>query len=391
MTIQFRPVDGPPREPPEPGSPDPEPWLPPAGQVQTEEALFHFLQALLDGRYQARLPLLLAPTTLHSLYRDPHPSLVDALHHNLDALLIELHPDVGRWPLLQPAAHIWGVALAAHNCLLPHLAQPVLAFTRALIQTIPPARSLADLLAYHAVLVRPAGALADWPAGAERTPLLQDLLNRSPLTALYHLQAATPPPLTGLAASLLRWWQSRVIPPAPWANLADWLAVLTPLLTDRHIATYLHHRWLNLPEERAACRNLGLLLEALRQQAGQRDFILTYYNAYAYTTRRVYTDNRGRQRDYWPGVERIERLLRPKTASDGAALSLARLGSEHFLKFWPLVQLVAAEGQLPGTPYRWLNQPFVQALAPLVNFASIGPVASRLPAGPLEFLSEDAP
>ncbi len=389
MTIQFRRLDDSPDKPPDEESSVPELWLPPVSQAEAEETLFYFLQGLLHGRYHTHRPLLLTPDTLRDLYRDPHPPLLNAIAHHLDALLVELHPDVGRWQPLRPAPHLLGIALAAYNCFLPSLPDPVIAFTRALVGTIPPARDLADVLAYHALLLRPSEALANWPTDTIRAEILQTCLNRSPLTALSHPHLHTPPPLTRLAADLLRWRRQQVADPSPWRDADDWLAAVISLLAEPALAAYLRQRWLTLPPTRQTGRNLGLLLEALRQQGEQRDFLLAFYNAYAYTTQAAAHDQWGRATVYWPELLEIGQLLRLNGSDSPAAINLNRRGSEWFLKFWPLVRLVAAEGPPLEAAYRFINQDFTRALLPLVDFAAISGAGDGLRTGPLEFVSED--
>ena len=400
MTIQFRPVN----DDPAPAAADTPPGgniepmadptrdlrLPPTRQGPGEESLFHFLQGLLAQRYQVQQPLLFAPATLQAIYQDPHPSLVAAISHQLDHLLIGLHPDVARWGKITVAPHLLGAAIVAYNCFLPRLPDDVVAFSQALVATIPPATTVAAALAYHALLNRPAAALADWPAESRRVHLLQSLLNRSPLTAMYHLQVHTPPPLTRLAADFFPWWGRRVMDPDPWRNLDHWLAHVTPLLKDPCLARYLQQRWLALPAKATTGRNLGLLLAALQQQGDHLDFLLTFYNRYAYMASRQRV---GRQYPYWPEIAGIERLLRADSATYGqAVIPLNKRGSEQFLKFWPLVQQVGKHG-LPADPaYRFLSRGLIQALVPLLNFAAITTTtALDLPTGSLEHVSEDAP
>jgi hypothetical protein len=350
------------------------------GKVQLEESLFYFLKSLRDGRPQTAQPLLVDAATLRNLYDNPHPSLTEALRHCMDNFLVELDPNISRWGELELSSAIWGLVLAVHNCLVPTYNQnngpdPVAEFTRALVDTLPPARTLPEVLAYHALLNHPAEALPYLPSS--RTEIMQALLNLNPLSAVYHLHHHTPPPLTELAAELLRGWQRRVIAPHPWANLTDWLDTVVVLLSQPLLVIYLRRRWLTLPESRPACRNLGLLLEALRRQGGQRDFILEFYEAYEYSSAETTRDNWGRFVLHWPILSEIEQLLSAgsdldptnETALD-AALHLNRRGNEYFLKFVPLIQLIITEGH-PPTDYNHLRDlPF--ALRPLLDLTTEG-------------------
>lgn len=389
MTIQFRPLSDSPDKPPDGESPEPEQWLPPVSQSEAEEAVFYFLQGLLHGRFQVQRPLLLTPDTLRDLYRDPHPSLLNAVALHLDALLVELHPDISHWRMLRPAPHLLGVTLAAYNCFLPYLPDPVIAFTRALVETLPPARELADILTFHALLLRPSQALAIWPADTIRAEILQKCLNRSPLTALYYPDLYAPPPLAPLAADLLRWRRQDMVDSTPWHDRDDWLAAIAPLLSPPSLAAYLRQRWLTLPPTRHIGLNLGLLFEALRQQGHQRDFLLAFYNAYAYTNQATAYDEWGRATVYWPELMEINKLLRSNGSDNSAAVRLNQRGSEWFLKFWPLVRLVGEEGPPTEAAYRFINQDFTRALLPLIDFAAIRTTGDGLRTGPLEFVSED--
>jgi hypothetical protein len=392
MTIQFRKLD--PSDPEEdeqrPAATDVPadfPPLPPLAQAQVEETLFFFLQALLAGRYRAIRPLLFSQETLHALLQQsPHPPLHRALQHNVDHLLAEIDPRSTRKSQISVPPHVWSLAAAALNCLLPRVDDPVLDFTRALLPAIPPARTVGEALVYHAVLEKPAAALADWPADAVRTPMMHALIRRSPLTALYHLHLHTPPPLTELAADLLPW--QRRADPAPWAGLAQWIEAVAALLERGRLAAYLRRRWLSLPQTQPACRNLGLTLEALRRHGRGRDATLQFYEAYQYRNAVIVPDGRGAHYRRWPLLERIEKLLR----ADGAekvARTLNRIGGEYFLLFWPLLQYAIAEGRLPPA-YEYLTREFLWAIRSLWDLAPVGGDGVELSMGEITFTSEDA-
>lgn len=385
-----------------------------AGQAEAEERLFYFLRSLRDGRPQAGQPLLVDADTLAALYASPQPALVEVLRHCLDNFLVELGPNPASWGSLDLSPALWGVALALHNCLVPGLyfasvnfetspraetaAQssqgthltPVAEFTAALIDTLPPAQTLAENLAYHALLRQPAEALPYLPAG--QAALLQALLNRIPLSAIYNLHHYTPPALTPLAAELLPGWRTRRSDYAPWTNPAAWLAGVALLLDRPALAAYVRRRWLSLAETRPACRNLGLLLEALRRTGNHRNFILEFYEAYEYTYAETSRDAWGHARRYWPVLATIERLLHAGREVDpahetalAAALRLNRHGNEYFLKFYPLVHLIIAEGR-PPTDYNHLRD-LPLALRPLLDLTTDGR-GPRLDFGAIQFRGE---
>src|SRR5579859_4684027 len=138
-------------------------WLPPASKRQAEETLFYYLSSVCENRPQVAAPLLLAKDTLHTLYSHPHPDLLEALRRCLNQFLVELTPNAARWGRLDIPTAILGVALATYNCicLSPSLAMPgtkdvaedpITHYGFALIDTLPRARTLPDMLAYHALL-----------------------------------------------------------------------------------------------------------------------------------------------------------------------------------------------------------------------------------------------
>lgn len=202
-----------------------------------------------------------------------------------------------------------------------------------------------------------------------RAGLVQAMLERSPLTALWALDVHTPLALQGLAVELLPGWQPRPSPePLLWPNQEAWLEVVRALLAEPLLARWLRQRWLALPESLRACRNVGLVLEALRRQGGQRAVLLEFYEAYdhRYTRGGPSTGSGGD----WPLLRTMATLLRA-TGDDEVALRLNRRGKAHFLKFYPLVQLVIAEGGVP-TDYAHLRREFVLALQVLLPYVTLG-------------------
>jgi hypothetical protein len=364
-------------------------WIPPASKSQVEEHLFHFLCSLSNGRPQATTPLLVEAETLHALYAHPHPNLITALQHCLDQFLIELGPDAACWGTLDLSTTVLGLALAAYNCLsfpptIAAVEDPVLPFITALIATLPPARTLPEMLICHALLCHTAESLA--VLSEERAVLMRALLNRSPLSAIYYLDLHTPPPLTALAAKVWPWWKSRIVNPSPWANLDDWLQVLASLLEQPFIAKHLRRRWLSMPDTHLACRNLGLLLEALRRRGDQRAIILEFYEAFDYFRAEQVADPWQGTIRRWPLLDDIERLLRADGDSE-AAIQLNRRGNEYFLLFRPLLQIIITEQGLPCDYYH-LTPDLIQALRPLLTLTTEA-LVPRPQVQNVEFISED--
>jgi hypothetical protein len=394
MSIEFRKVTGATsvdKGKPETQAPLAELRIPPASKLQLEEHLFHFLCSVCNGRPQATTPLLVETKTLRALYTNPNHDLTVALQHCLDQFLIELGPDAARWGTLNLPTTVLGVALAVHNCLcpLPDLSvvkDPVLPFTPALIATIPPARTLAEMLVYHALLRHAVESLS--VLSEDRVALIQALLNRSPLSIVYYLHLHTFPPLTALAADIWPWWKSRPVRPTPWANLDDWLQSLALLLAQPVIAAHLRRRWLSMSDTHLACRNLGLLLEALRRRGDQRAIILEFYEAFDYFCAEEVADPWHGTIRRWPLLDKIEGLLRAEGDSE-AAIQLNRRGNEYFLLFRPLLEIIIAEHGLPRDYYH-LTLDLIQALDSLLPLTTEAQIP-RPQLQNVEFISEDKP
>jgi hypothetical protein len=417
-------------------------------RTELEEALFHYLVAVRDGQPRAARPLVTGPNTLHDLYADPAPDLREALRHCLDAFLVELGPDPGAWGAVNVPVETLGVALAALNCLSGGAEEhgsggaeeqgsegageqkgrdPVSEFTTALIASLPPARERDAALAYHAVLRGLPGVLSapgpdsrsqsahshPQPAQDPRPPsqpaqshrpqhqiarrprprgrLFHALVERSPLTALWALDAHTPSALEPLAAELLPGWKTDHRPADVWSNSEDWLETVTALLDDEQIARWARHRWLALPETGRACRNTGLLLEALRRRGDHRDLLLTFYEAYDYFRAQMCAVEGDGTVRAWPIVPRMEKLL--TVAGDGdlmaeAALRVNRRGNEYFLKFRPLLKIVV-EGEGSHLDYAQLSREFIWALQALVPYTTEA-ARQKMSFEEIEFEEDDA-
>ncbi len=378
---------------PDDGSPAPVPYIPPADKARAEESLFYFLRSLSEESPRVRAPLVMESGPLHELYAAPHPDLVEAQYRCLNGFLIELSPDTAQWGQFELSPSIWGFTLAIYNALTPASAHegeapdPVAEFTHALLDTLTPTRGIHEILARHALLSRPAEALPH--LAASRAELMERLIQLSPLTGIWLPHHHTPPVLIPLAAEMLPGWKQREADPAPWSGLDDWLDALAPLIDHPAVASFLRRRWLSLPETRSACRNLGLLLEALRRRGGRRDFILEYYEAYDYAGGKPMKDSLRRKDRRWPILDRCAQLLR--AGGDGektleASLRLNRLGREYFFKFHPLIQLIAENGGRVPTEYNLLSPGWIPALRALMNYIDENPCIDIDPKT-IEFIS----
>lgn len=415
-------------------------WIPPADKSALETTLFHFLLTVRDGQPQARTPLVTDQATLHALYRAPHPDLVAALRHCLDAWLVELGPDPARWGAFRPSPALLGMALAANNCLAPGWPPAILAavaaepqpaeptgrsprqrpsiafkpvtgatpgeppapsatgaapdpvgdFTAALLATLPPAKDQATAIAYHALLRGLHAPLARLAPQSRPANLCHALLERSPLTALDNLDQHLPAALHAVAATCLSHWPPPTNPAPVWPDPNAWLTVVVNLLTERRLATWVRQRWLTMPETLIACRNQGLLLEALRrhgdQSSDQRRFLLDFYEAYAYFAACPQQDPvRGHTRG-WPVLTTIEQLLR-LTGEDEVARVANRCGNAAFLKFLPLLKIIIAEQGIPAD-YAHLRLDLVTALQRLTPYVS-ETVLPKVDFGQVVFTNEE--
>src|SRR5262249_11969223 len=140
------------------------------------------------------------------------------------------------------------------------------------------------------------------------------------------------------------------------------------LLEQAVIAKHLRRCWLALPDTYLACRNLGLLLEALRRRGDQQAIILEFYEAFDYFRAERIADPWHGTIRHWPLLDHIERLLRAEGESE-AAILLNRRGNEYFQMFRPLLEIVIAERGLPHDYYH-LTPDLIHALRPLLDLTT---------------------
>lgn len=349
----------------------------PAGPVAHLErdaldaALFRFLQSVARGNPEPSLPIVTSGRELARLYVAPAPALVEALRHAVDAFLIDVEPDPAERGTLTLPGCTLGLALAVHNS-AGGATEAAREFTEALVATLPPARGLGAIVAYHAVL-RPLEVVM---ARSRETPrdVRRALVARSPLTALVMLDRLMPPALETLAAELLPGHvrprvESDVRDPA--ARDREWIDAVTTALADARLARWVRNRWLAMPETRQACRNLGLLLESLRRadDLRWRELIFDYYAA---------------DRCFGIGIGGIIGIIEKLLLASGDtshAIRLNRWGNEYLLKFLALTETVL-------TDRRELARPGVreqmQRLQPLLHLTTIG-AARRVSFGSVSF------
>lgn len=349
--------------------------LKPVNPLEAQKKLFDWLRPGADCKVAGE-PLLLTTEGLRQFSLNPAPSLVDALAHTMACVLGEIEAHLVRWDIIQVPFSVFILTLAAYNCQIAHLAgrsvKELISWNDALLDMIPPARHRDDILAYHAVLSHvtvDCGGLAGW-----QKKLKADLLERSPLTSLVCLDGHTPMVLGELAAEMLpgrqRLEQSGS---SPWAGLEEWLEIVVILLQNQSLGRWLRQSWLEMPETRASCRNLGLLFEALRRRGGLENILLEFYEAYDYFGRRAITDQQ-REDSPWPVLSRAARLLMAggREVGEGPARLLNRHGHEYLLKFRPLIEIIIARRGIPAE-YRALSRELVHDhLRPLLDYVAEG-------------------
>jgi len=357
--------------------------------AEIQSRLFEFLKSVLLRQPRTAGPILADGLALRRLYKQADPQLVMLLRHGLDRLLWEISPApdrrlVAKGAALKVSAAVFGLAVAAHNTLpgakLPvwgggRLADPVEPFTAALLATVPAAASVPEMLLYHSLLRDVTPPPHTWPQ--ELSPLVAQLVQKSPLTSLLALDGFRNPALQPLAEELLG--TARAKPAGKnWPSSA-WHGAVERVLQLPELAAWLRRQWLDLPETRRCCRHLGMILETLRRQGNCRTLLLEFYETY----------ERCRWGAAWNGgtgrsvFEVMEELLRAQGSSD-AALRLNRWGNEYLLKFLPLVETVIAAKGVPKD-YRHLTTDLVNAIRRLLQYSTCN-VRHRI-----EFTSVDFP
>jgi hypothetical protein len=340
-------------------------WLAPESKPSIEEALFKFLTTVAEGSPRAIRLMVAENATLREVYANPHPLLERRLHHCVDCLLVEMSLDPKQWGKLKVPSWMIGLALALNNCLVPNAPKEAEAgFTSALIESLSPTRQLAEIFTSHALLRNALAIPSRRPRSSD--PRVQALLERSPLTALWFLHEYTPTALHDLARELVPGFRAESEVKRVWENDEDWLNIISTLLDNSDVARIVRQRWLVIPESRRACRNIGLLLEALRRRGSNREFCLEFYEAYDYFRSELRDDAWSGQVRVWPLLKTIEELLLVPGDSE-AAVQVNRWGNEYFLKFRPLMEIIVAEAGLPRD-YSLLTLAFAQSMGHLLPY-----------------------
>ncbi|NIA19768.1 MAG: hypothetical protein GWP07_04965 [Xanthomonadaceae bacterium] len=342
--------------------------------LTAQKILFNWLQSSADHAVAGE-PLFLTPEDLRQLCRHPLPPLEEAWRWALMGLLVQFESHPGGRGIIQLPAAVALVTIAAYNCQAQSLgdrqAEVISSWNDAVMAMIPPARDRDAMLAYHAVLAHvPAGGRtpADW-----QKKLKADLVERSPLTGLLCLDEHTPQMLAELAAEMLPGWQVLNQIPSPWKDREEWLETVILLLQDRTLGRWLRKSWLDMPETRGSCRNLGLLFEALRRRGGLEDILLEFYEAYDYFGRLATADG-AKATHHWPVLVLTAGLLKASSQTTGfeAARLLNRHGHEYLLKFRPLIEIIIARQEIPAE-YRALSRELVhEYLRPLLDYVAEG-------------------
>ncbi len=158
-------------------------------------------------------------------------------------------------------------------------------------------------------------------------------------------------------------------------------------LADPAIARWVRNQWLHISETRLSCRNIGLILEALRPKDELYDFILEFYEAYDYFAAR-HPSGKGPRKRFWPVLEETENLLRVAGDSE-AAIRINRRGNEYFLKFRPLVEIIRQEKRKPVEFTKLTNYFILQGINPLLRYTT-NSGGQPLDLGKVTYESEEA-
>jgi hypothetical protein len=323
--------------------------LTPMQKASVDRRLFQFLRTVYERNPKACGPIPLDRSALKQLCEKPDPQCVEMLRYCLDALTGEISIDEREFAECKVPSAVLCLAVAANNCLqcaAPRPAapqtpgdDPLEAYTNALLDTIPMAASLDEILVYHCLLRDVAPGSPSLTAAMP--PLMNALIGKSPLTTLTALETHKNPELQPLADELLAGRQGNDKKAKKEQDRkSGWEQALELILGNKRLARGLRRQWLDFPETRRSCRNLGLILEALRRKGNYRECILEFYEAY----NRLQQDKSGN--GMFPLFETIEEHLR--TQGDGdAALRLNRWGNQYFLKFYALVEIIIAEKGVP--------------------------------------------
>lgn len=327
-----------------------------------ERTLFDRLAAAdTDGRLDRFPPVVADPATLAAVLAGPDPRLARALARRVDRFWIRFDP--GPPPEMGAEASVLAWLAAGINVLGgTELEAEAAEFTDALLDRLPVAGEPETALVVHAVLAPWAMAVPTerWAAPDRR---LERLMAGSPLTGLRVLDRFLPPALFPLGRELLP-----ALGGLPEGSKEErlagerWLGAAEGLVADRRIARWLRRRWLGFFRHPRPCRNVGLLLEALRRRGHARPFLLDFYEA---LDRFGGTGEPGARR--WPLLETAGELLRVPGETE-AAIRLNRRGNDYAMLFRPVAELMAAEGSLPRRTHPLLTGELLAAIRPLLDW-----------------------
>ncbi|MCW2247733.1 hypothetical protein M2352_003367 [Azospirillum fermentarium] len=352
-----------------------------------ERVLLDFLWSLRMGEAETGAILWPSSAVLASLAAAPPASLIDVFGLCLDDLLGEIGPNGGDWRRLTLTSAVFGMALAAYNALCDRSPEDDIAIsdTLTLVYSLPPAMSVADALGYHAVLRHVVNRIDG--AAPHRDAILRPLVDLCPLTTILALDRIAPAPLAGLAAELLPGWTIEPVARSPWTSADIWLDAVGALADAPFIGRCVRRCWLALPRSAVACRNLGLVLEALRQHGRHREFLYAFYEAYEYFHAiRPASDP---SRRHWAVLDDVARLLAAAdTSAPHRALRLQQRARSRFLFFHPLLQLIISERGIPSTLNHLRDLPI--AAAHYIDLTAATSRPARMDMSDIEF-GEDAP
>ncbi|ETR70524.1 MAG: hypothetical protein OMM_03180 [Candidatus Magnetoglobus multicellularis str. Araruama] len=353
-----------------------------ANKSVLEKALFDFLLSVRNGKPEAKNSIATDNKTLAGLYENPHPDLCLAMKYCIQSFLSKVHYNPEYFGKIKISSHVFGLTLALNNCLAPVIPENKDIsqnstdeisesnnefdksddFTKELIMSLPSACNRDLAIAYHSILNGSESILEN--KEFKRKQFLHTLIELSPLTSLAALNVHMPEILNIIAKEVLfKWKQINMSIKIVWKDLNDWLNPVLLFIDDPYFSIWLRKTWLEIPENRNSCRNIGLVLEVLKRQKKYQDFILEFYESYDYFSCKTINDDWYGQLRYWPVIKTIENLI-SVPASNEAAIKLHRRGNEYFYKFRPVIDIIIAEKKIPDS---YEIMALLQALRPLMN------------------------
>lgn len=173
-------------------------------------------------------------------------------------------------------------------------------------------------------------------------------------------------------------FEKKEIQPTAEIDSDAWQKTIEKLVSIRQIERLIHRTWIHSHATASASLGIGLMCENLRQTGRFRDFLLRYYETYAYiSSQKTAGSIKSKNGAVWPYFDEIERLLLFDHQKNKIAIHFNRLGREKLLHFYPLHKIIESEGGVIPTDYKHLTGVFCTKIDNLLKFGPIGPNANQ--------------